>query len=105
MKFAVVKFAGSQYKISEGDKLEVTGYWGEKEKEILLDQVLLYSDGDKLKIGKPVLKEVLAKAEVLSQNLGEKLFISKFKAKTGYRRKMGFRPEKTTLLIKKVEIK
>lgn len=104
MKFAVVKFAGSQYKISEGDKLEVTGYWGEKEKEILLDQVLLYSDGDRLKIGNPVLKDVAVKGEVLSQNLGEKLFVSKFKAKTGYRRKMGFRPEKTTILIKKVAI-
>ena len=103
MKFAVVKFAGSQYKISEGDKLDVTGYWGEK--EILLDQILLYSEGNKLKIGKPVLKEISVKAEVLSQNLGKKLFISKFKAKTGYRRKMGFRPEKTTLLIKKVEVK
>lgn len=105
MKFAVVKFAGSQYKISDEDKLEVTGYWGEKEKEIVLDQVLLYSDGDKLKIGEPFLKDVVIKAEVLSQALGEKIVISKFKAKTGYRRKLGFRPRETTLLIKRIEIK
>ena len=45
------------------------------------------------------------KAEVLNQNLGEKIVVSKFKAKTGYRRKLGFRPRKTTLLIKKIEIK
>ena len=105
MKFAIIKFSGSQYKISEADKLEVTGFWGEKEKEIVLDQVLLYSDGDILKIGKPFLQEVVVKAEVLSQNLGKKVVISKFKAKTGYHRKAGFRPRKTTLLIKKIEIK
>jgi len=105
MKFAVIKFSGSQYKISEGDKLEVIGFWGEKGKEIVLDQVSLYADADKLKIGKPFLKEIVIKAEVLNQNLGEKIVVSIFKAKTGYRRKLGFRPRKTTLLIKKIEIK
>lgn len=105
MQFAVIKFSSGQYKISEGDKLEAIGYWGEKGKEIVFDQVLLYADGDKLKIGKPVLKDAAVTADVLDQNLGEKIVVSKFKAKTGYRRKTGFRPRKTAFLIKKIEIK
>jgi len=104
MKFAVVSFSGSQHKVSEGDKLEVTGFWGEKEKEIILDQVLLYSDGEKLKIGKPFLKDVSVSADVVNQNLGEKIVVSKFKAKTGYHRKTGFRSRKTTLLVKKINL-
>lgn len=105
MKFAVVKFAGSQYRVSEEKKLEVNGFWGEKGKEIIIDQVLLYWEEDKIRIGQPFLKEAAVKAEVLDQYLGEKVIVAKFKAKTGYRRKMGFRPEKTTLLIKKIVLK
>ena len=103
MKYAIVKLAGSQQKVSEGDKLEITGYLGEVGKEISLENLLLVSDDKNLKIGKPFLKDALIKAEVLEHKLGEKLTISKFKAKTGYRRKMGFRPQKTLLLIKKIE--
>jgi len=103
MKYAIVKIAGSQQKVSEGDKLEIIGHMGEVGKEITLENLLLVADEKNVKIGKPFLKDALIKAEVLEHKLGEKVVVSKFKAKTGYRRKMGFRPQKTLLLIKKIE--
>jgi len=100
-----LKIAKETFKTTSGLISSAIMKAGEKGKEIVLDQVSLYADADKLKIGKPFLKEIVIKAEVLNQNLGEKIVVSKFKAKTGYRRKLGFRPRKTTLLIKKIEIK
>ncbi len=103
MKYAVIKFAGGQFKVCENDRLEVIGHFGEKGKQLSLDQVLLFCDAGKVKLGNPFLKGASVKVEVLEQKLGEKVKIAKFKAKTGYRRKKGFRPKKSLLLVKKIE--
>jgi len=102
MKYVIAKISGSQHKVSEGQSLEVTGFLGEKGKTLQFDEILLSVEDAKVNIGNPFLKGVDIKAEVVDQKLGEKLHISKFKAKTGYRRKMGFRPQKTVLMIKKI---
>jgi len=102
MKYAVIKINGLQYKASEGDKIEVDGFLGEKGREIDINEVLLFVENGKVRLGKPVLKGENVRVEVLKQKPGEKIVISKFKAKTGYRRKRGFRPRKTLLQIKQV---
>ena len=103
MKYAVVNINGSQHKVSEGDKLSVSKLAVEEGKTQDFTEVLMYSENGKVKIGKPFIKGVLVKAKINKQLLGKKLDVFKFKAKTGYRRKQGFRPRLTTLEI--VEIK
>ena len=102
MKYAVAKIAGQQYKIGEGNEIEVLGNLGDKGKEISFADILLVSLDGKTKIGTPIVKGCLVKAEVIDHKLGSKVIISKFKAKTGYRRKRGFRPQNTSLLIKSI---
>jgi large subunit ribosomal protein L21 len=102
MKYAIIKLGGTQYKVSEGSKIEVNKL-PNKEGEILdIKEVVLLSDEGKIKVGKPLLKEVSVKAKVEKQYQGEKLHIYKFKAKTGYRRKTGFRAQLTSLTIEKI---
>lgn len=103
MRYAIINIDGTQYKVSEGDKINIKGYFGKKEEEIEIREVLLLADGDEISIGKPFLKNCKIKVKVLEQGLGEKVFVSKFKAKTGYRRRNGFRTQETTLLIKKID--
>lgn len=102
MKYAVVKLSGGQYKISLGDKIIAKGFKSEKGKTLSLDEVLLFCEDGKLKIGKPLVKDVKVEADVLEQKLGEKIIVAKFKAKTGYRRRTGFRAKQTILLIKSI---
>ena len=102
MKYAVIKLSGSQFKVQEGDKLEVIGHLGEKGKILEINEVLLISDGDKIKLGKPLVAEAKVKAEILEEKSGEKVIVGKFKAKTGYHRKNGFRENQTSLLIKEI---
>ena len=98
MKYAVIKYQGKQYKVSEGEEILVN-----KLSEGAEPEVLLVVDEGKVKVGKPVLKEAKIKIKVLAEEeKGEKLHIYKFKAKSRYRRKTGFRPVYSRILIEKI---
>jgi len=101
-KFAVVKIQGSQYKVSEGDRLEISRLVGKEGALVDLDNVLAVSDDDKVKIGTPTVKRAKVSVRIDKQYQGEKLDVYKFKAKTGYHRHLGFRPQKTTLTVEKI---
>ena len=103
MKYAVVKIQGSQFKVSEGDQIETSRLPQKEGEKANFEEVLLMAEDGKVKIGKPTLKGSFVSAKVIKQFLGKKLDVFKFKAKTGYRRKMGFRPQRTLLQIEKIE--
>jgi len=103
-KFAIVKIGGSQYKVAEGEEIEVNKIEGEKGTSLTFNDVLLLADGKKIKIGQPLVKNATVKAEIVGQIKGEKIRVATYKAKTGYRRVRGFRPLITTLKIKKINI-
>lgn len=99
-KYAVVKVAGKQYMVFEGkeilvDKLSDTKNFGV--------EVLLFANGDTVKVGKPVLSDVKVDFKVVADiEKGEKIEIYKFKAKSRYRKHTGFRPKYTRLLVEKI---
>lgn len=99
MRYAVIKYQGHQYKVVEGEAILV---------DKLLDQsepkVLLIADDGKVKVGKPFLKEAKVKMKILAEEeKGEKLDIFKFKAKSRYRKHIGFRPLYTKILIESIK--
>lgn len=96
-KYAVIRINGKQYKVSEGEEILVDRVTGNKP----LVEVLLMADGEKVVIGKPLVKGKidLKKVEDLK---GDKLDILKYKAKSRYRRKMGFRQQLSKLQVGKI---
>ncbi|MDP3954808.1 MAG: 50S ribosomal protein L21 [bacterium] len=98
MKYAVVKIGGSQYKIKEGDEIEVDRLTVD-EGEIELENVLLLRDEDKITIGQPTIADIKIKAKILSHLKGDKIRVSRFKAKSRYRKVKGFRPSLTKIKI------
>ena len=99
-KFAVIKTKGQQFKVSEGDEILI-GKLSEKEKPEL--EVLLISNGEKVKVGKPFVKGASVKVKIVErEEKGKKLHIETFKAKSRYRKKKGFRPVHTRLKIEKI---
>ena len=101
MKYAVIKTGGKQYKVAEGQTLLVEKIDIEKDKPIEFDQVLLVVEDDKAKIGQPVL-DTKVKAKVLDHVRGEKIDVFKYKAKTGYHKKIGHRQNLTKIQIEKI---
>lgn len=103
MEYAIVKTGGKQYKVSLGSIIEIDRLDEEKDKEVILDKVLLWVYEGQVKIGKPNLSNVKIKTRVIDNIKGDKIKVAKFKAKARYRRMMGFRPHITRLEIKSIE--
>ncbi|MFZ5933046.1 MAG: 50S ribosomal protein L21 [Patescibacteria group bacterium] len=102
MKYAVVRINGRQYKVSEKEEFLVEKLNSKK----LEPEVLLAVDGDKIKIGKPKLADVAIGLKVIRQEeKGEKIDVVRYKAKSRYRKKKGFRPYFSRLLVEKISLK
>lgn len=103
MNFAVIKASGKQYKVSPGNILEIDKIEGENGKNILFDEVLLTSDGEKVEVGKPYIKGATVTAKIVEQSKGDKVRVAKFRAKSKYRRATGFRAQLTKIEITNIK--
>lgn len=95
--YAVISTGGKQYRVQSGELLQIEKI--EAQGSITFDQVLMLSDGDNLKIGKPTVAGAKVSAEVLSEGRGEKLLVYKYRRRKGYRRKNGHRQPFTMVKI------
>ncbi|MFC1649153.1 50S ribosomal protein L21 [Patescibacteria group bacterium] len=99
MKYAIIKIQGSQHKVSEGDEILVDKLSTDKPEA----KVLMIVDKGKIKLGKPEVGGAKITLKLLKPlEKGKKLTVSKFKAKSRYRRKIGFRPKYSRLLVQKI---
>ena len=101
-KFAVIKIAGTQLKISEGKEYEIRKIDGKKGDKLEITDVLLISDGENTTLGTPTIKDAKVELEITSQTKGEKIEGFKYSAKARYRRHYGSRPLITKVLVKKI---
>lgn len=102
MKYAVIKTGGKQYRVSEGDILEVDKL-EVKENTVNFENVMLLVNEETVEIGKPFLEGVRVKAKLLEQKQGEKVKVAKYKSKVRYRRVAGFRAKLSKVQIEKIE--
>jgi len=100
--YAVVRIKGVQYKVYEGDEILVDKFAkGEK----LEPEVLLVKTKTSVKIGKPLVSGAKVSLKVLEDIVkGKKIHVETFKAKSRYRRKIGFRPQHTKLQVGKISL-
>jgi large subunit ribosomal protein L21 len=104
MKYAVITSGGKQYRVAEGDTVELEKLEGKAEDTIKFDQVLLVVNGDKLKLGQPLVKNASVSAKIVAQKKGPKIRVAKFKAKSRYRRVKGHRQQLTAVKIEKITL-
>ncbi|HHH31268.1 MAG TPA: 50S ribosomal protein L21 [Polyangiaceae bacterium] len=97
--YAVIKTGGKQYRVAEGDTLQVEKLQGEPGDEISFDQVLLVGGGDATKVGTPTVEGATVKAQITAQNRGKKIVVFKMKRRKNYRRKNGHRQPYTQIKI------
>ncbi len=100
--YAIVETGGKQYKVSQGDEINVEKLENEVGEKVSLN-VLLLADGEKVVAGAPYVKGSVVTAEVVAHGKGDKVVVFKYKAKKNERKKQGHRQPYTTLKI--VEIK
>ncbi len=102
MSFAIIQTGGKQYKVSAGTKLKIEKIEGVDGAAIAFDQVLLWADGDEVKVGAPYVPGAKVEAKILSQGRADKVIVFKYHSKTRYRKKKGHRQTFTEIEIVKI---
>ncbi|MBX9631725.1 MAG: 50S ribosomal protein L21 [Burkholderiales bacterium] len=97
--YAVIKTGGKQYRVSAGEKVRVETLDAEVGSEVVLDQVLMVADGDKVTLGKPLLAGAAVKATVVAHGRGDKVRIFKHRRRKHYQKHAGHRQNYTEIQI------
>ena len=80
--YAIIKTGGKQYRVSEGDVLNIEKLDVEAGSEVVFDEVLTVVADSDVKIGKPVVDGAKVTAKVVEHGKAEKIFVFKYKAKS-----------------------
>ncbi|WP_069649235.1 50S ribosomal protein L21 [Caloranaerobacter ferrireducens] len=100
--YAVIETGGKQYRVQEGDTLFIEKVAGNEGEVVKFDKVLLVSNGEEVKIGKPFVEGATVDAKIVEHGKGKKIIVFKYKAKKDYRRKQGHRQPYTKVVIEKI---
>ena len=102
--YAIIADGGRQYKVEEGQELNVDFRDDvNKGDELKFERVLAVSTEDGVTLGAPTVSGASVSAEVLRANLGEKIYVQKFRRRKNYRRRTGHRQTYTKVRISKIE--
>jgi large subunit ribosomal protein L21 len=96
--YAIVRAGGRQEKVSVGDVLTVDRLAGEAGSTVELRPVLLV-DGETVTSDAGALAKAKVTAEILAETKGPKITILRYKNKTGYRRRQGYRSQLTQVKV------
>ena len=99
--YAIIRDRGSQYRVEEGQLLDVARMNLNPGTVVILDEVLMIG-GDEPQIGAPTVAGARVRAEVVGEARGEKIVVFKYRNKKRYRRRTGHRQDYTRLAIKEI---
>ncbi len=102
MKYAVIKTGGKQYKVAEGDIIEVERLQTAPSNTVTFSDVLLYKDNGNVIFGQPTVEGISVIGKVLDHIRGEKIRVATFKSKVRYRRVKGHRQELSKIKIESI---
>lgn len=100
--YAVIATGGKQYRVEQGDIIQVEKLPVEPEESVEFEQVLLVSGEDGIKIGSPVVPGAKVVGKVLEQGKGPKIHGLRYRAKVNYRRRYGHRQPYTKVEIQDI---
>ena len=97
--YALVKTGGKQYRVAKDDTILVERIAAEEGAEVILNDIVMLGDGDKVTIGTPTVDGAAVSATVVRQTRGPKIIIFRRKRRKNHRRTQGHRQDLTLLKI------
>ncbi|NPA10735.1 MAG: 50S ribosomal protein L21 [Epsilonproteobacteria bacterium] len=101
--YAVIKHSGQQFKVKEGDTLDLDRIEGVEPKSTIEVSEVLLIDGDDTKIGTPYVEGAKVVLEVIGNYRGKKVIIFKKRRRKDSKRKRGFRRDITRVRVKEIK--
>ena len=97
--YALVKTGGKQYRVAKDDTILVERIAAEEGDQVVLDNIIMLGDGDKVTVGSPNVEGAGVSATVMRQTRGPKIIIFRRKRRKNHRRTQGHRQDLTLLKI------
>lgn len=102
MAYAVFRTGGKQYRVSQGESIDVERLNVEAGAKVVFDEVFLTAVEGKVTVGSPLVMGAAVTANVIGQYKARKVIAYKFKRRKGYHRTVGHRRRMTRLRILEV---
>jgi large subunit ribosomal protein L21 len=99
--FAVFEDGSRQYRVQEGDVVQLDFREAEPGTRLEFGRVLLYQNADDLRIGQPLVEGARVLGEVVDQT-SVKLYIQHFRRRKNYRRLRGHRQYYTRIQVRNI---
>ena len=99
--YAIIATGGKQYRVAEGDVINVAKLGVNAGETVTFDQVLAVK-GEELSIGCPTVAGATVTGTVVKEGKAKKVIVYKYKRKTGYHKKNGHRQLYTQIKIEKI---
>nr|HON61369.1 50S ribosomal protein L21 [Deltaproteobacteria bacterium]HOS28511.1 50S ribosomal protein L21 [Deltaproteobacteria bacterium]HRR21389.1 50S ribosomal protein L21 [Desulfomonilia bacterium]HRR70064.1 50S ribosomal protein L21 [Desulfomonilia bacterium]HRT45268.1 50S ribosomal protein L21 [Desulfomonilia bacterium] len=100
--YAVIKTGGKQYKVEEGDRIQIEKLDAERGETVTFDTVLFVGGDNEYTLGTPKIEGAAVNGKVVRQLRGKKIIVFKMKRRKGYRKKQGHRQNLTEVFITKI---
>ena len=104
MSYAIFKAAGQQFRAEKGLTMKVPSIPGEPGSKVTFEEILLSSDGEKIRAGQPTVKGAKVVAEIVKHGRDKKIVVYKFRRRERYRRKQGHRQGYTEIKITDLKV-
>ena len=102
MSYVVIRTGGKQYKVSEGENLQVERLEGEIGQEIELGDVLMLEHKGQVVLDRQTLERVKVRAKIVRHGRGRKVHTIKYRRRKGFQKKMGHRQDFTEIRIQSI---
>ena len=89
--YAIIKSGGKQYRVTQGDVIEVDLLGLENGSKVEFNDVLMVSDGQDVRFGQPLMQGCSVVGELIDEVKGEKLIGMKYKRRKQERKTFGHR--------------
>lgn len=101
--YAVIKTGGKQYRVAQGDTIDVEKIEGDPGNRVDIAEVLAVGEGESMKVGTPTVDGAKVVAEIIKQGKHKKVLIFKKKKRKGYTKKQGHRQLFTSIKIQEIK--
>ena len=100
--YAIIRDRGMQYRVEEGQIVEIALLDAEPGSQVELGEVLLIGGGESAQVGSPLVEGAKVLGKVLGEAKGDKIVVFKYKNKKRYRRRTGHRQQYTRIAINQI---
>lgn len=103
--YAIIQNGSHQYKVTPGMELPLYNLSKKEGEKVVLENVLMVvNDDGNIQVGKPFVNKASVSLEVKKVKQGKKINVMRFKAKSRYTKRRGFRESLTVVYVDAITV-